>query len=95
MAVHQGVGRNDGLGSVPRSLLDVIISIEDIHGPHDCNDPAQPEQEHLLPFLGLGVLGDRAAGIERVVLVHFRGIEILRFALEEIHDPYLPDGTTT
>ena len=81
--------------SVPLPVACSISSSEDVHGTENRDRAAKPEHEHLLALLRLRVLGDRATGIERVVLVHLGGIEILGFALEEIHDAYLPAGTTT
>ena len=95
LAIHEGIGRDHGLGPASGRLLDLVVGIEDVHGTENRDRAAKPEHEHLLALLRLRVLGDRATGIERVVLVHLGGIEILGFALEEIHDAYLPAGTTT
>ena len=95
LAVHESVGRDGGLGPVVHRLLDSVVRIEDVHCARDGDHPAQAEHQHLLPLLGLVVLRDRAARVERVMLVIFGGIEILGFTLQEIHSSYLPVGTTT
>ena len=95
LPVHESVGRDRGLGSVVHRLLDRVVGIEDIHRPGDRDHADQPIHEHLLALLRLIVFRDRAAFVELIVLVLFRSVEILGFALQEIHLSYLPVGTTT